>query len=293
MVPIKRVIIILLPLLFMTASPLVAQEEMPTPYFVPYDHYMEELDTLEIETDLVHGRAPDVNPFLGAATQLEYGARKWWTLEVYLDWQHTQHEGSLFTGFRVENRFRPLLENHRVNPVFYLEYENLSEADKTLKEVVGFDSKNDFAAPNSILNNERDHEIEARLILSSEIGLWNLTENLITEKGVHGDPWEFGYALGLSRPLAANSGSRCAFCRERFAAGVEMYGGAGTSARFTLQGTSHYIGPVFGWSLPSDTNFRISPEWGLTGDSFGFLLRFGVSQDVDDFGKRIGRLFHK
>src|SRR5262249_26792068 len=85
----------------------LAQEKTPTPYFVVYDHYMEELDALEIGTSPVLGRAHGINTFLGVLTEFEYGARKWWTTELYIDWQHTRHEGSLFTGFRFENRFRP------------------------------------------------------------------------------------------------------------------------------------------------------------------------------------------
>lgn len=293
MVHMKHVPVGLFLLLFLFSPSLHAQEEQLTPYFVPYDHYMEEVGTLDIENDAVHGRDEGINSFVGVATQFEYGARKWWTVEWYLDWQHTANEGTLFTGFRLENRFRPLLENHRVNPVLYIEYEHLNGADKTIKEVTGFDNKHDFAVPDSISSQERDHEIETRLILSSEIGLWNLTENLIAEKQLNSNPWEFGYAVGLSRPLAAASGRRCAFCAERLAAGVEMYGGVGTASNFTLRGTSHYVGPVFGWSLPSDTTIRISTQWGLTGDSFGMLLRFGVSQEIDDFGQKIARLFRK
>lgn len=293
MVKMNRVFIGLVLLVFLPVFHAYGQEAAPTPYFVAYDHYMEELNALDIETDAVHGRAADINSFLGGATQFEYGARRWWTSELYLDWQHTAHTGSLYTGFRFENRFRPFLENHRVNPVLYVEYEHLNGADKALKEVVGFDSKNDFAVPDSQSSMQRDHELETRLILSSELGAWNLTENLIAEKNLHGEPWEFGYAVGLSRPLAAPSGRRCAFCAEKFVAGVEMYGGAGTISRFTLRGTSQYIAPAFGWSLPSETTFHFSPGWGLTGDSFGVLFRFGVSQEVDDFGRKLARVFHK
>ena len=35
--------------------------------------------------------------------------------------------------------------------MLYVEYENTSDADKTLKEVVGFDNQFDFAEPNSEL----------------------------------------------------------------------------------------------------------------------------------------------
>ena len=41
--------------------------------------------------------------------------------------QHTSNDSTIFTGFRWENRFRPLLHDHFINPVLYLEYENLNE----------------------------------------------------------------------------------------------------------------------------------------------------------------------
>jgi hypothetical protein len=274
-------------------SSLRAQEKTPTPYFVPYDHHMEELDSLEIETNAVQGQAHDINTFLGGATQFEYGARKWWTAEIYLDWQHTQHEGGLFTGFRLENRFRLWLEPHSINPVLYVEYEHLNGADKALKEVVGFDGKKDLNVPRSEARQERQREIETRLILSSELGEWNLSENVIGEKSLNGDRWEFGYAVGLSRPLTAATGKRCALCAERFAAGLELYGGLGKWGNFTLRGTSQYVAPVFLWTLPSGTSIRVSPGWGLTDESVGMLFRVGVSQDVDDIGHKIGKLFRK
>jgi len=268
-------------------------QERPARYFVAYDHYMEEKDALEIVTAPVLGRASGINTFLGDWTEFEYGATKWWTTEAYFDWQHTRHEGSLFTGFKFENRFRPWLEEHRINPVLYVEYEHLNGADKTLKEIVGFDSKEDLAVPNDVARHEHEREIETKLILSSEIGQWNLAENFIGVKDVHGHPWEFGYALGLSRPLATPGGRRCTFCAEKFAAGVELYGGLGEWGKFTLRGTSQYVAPLFLWTLPSETTIRISPGWGLTDQSVTTLFRIGVSQEIDDVGRRIGKLFRK
>ena len=62
------------------------------------------------------------------------------------------------------------------------------------------------------------------------------------------EPWEFGYALGVSRPLAlAASSKRCVFCRENFAAGVELYGGLGDLDEFGLKDTSHYLAPSSGF----------------------------------------------
>jgi hypothetical protein len=287
---IKRVIIVLLFVVATRPATALAQEHTPSPYFVSYDHYMEELDTLEIRTDAVLGSS-GMNRFLGDATQFEYGATKWWTPEVYFDWQHTQHEGSLFTGFRFENRFRVFVEPHKINPVLYLEYEHLNGADKVIKEVVGFDGRKDLEVPNSETRHQHEREIEPRLIFSSQIGEWNLTENLIGEKNLAGGPWEFGYAIGLSRPLAPARRTRCVFCAEKFAAGVEVYGGMGTTHDLTLSGTSHYIAPLFLWTIPGEVRVNVSTGWGLTNQSIRILFRAGISADIDDIGPRLRKLF--
>lgn len=293
MVRVQHALIGLFAVLGPLSALVFAQERMPTPYFVTYDHYMEEPDDLEIGMSPVLGWANDLNTFLGTLNEFEYGVRRWWTTEFYLDWQHTQHEGSVFTGFRFENRFRPFLEPHRINPVLYVEYEHINGADKTLKEIVGFDGKEDLKVPNSEGRREHENEIETKLILSSDIGDWNISENFIGEKNLNRGRWEFGYAVGVSRPLAASTGKRCAFCRERFGAGLELYGGLGTWGDFTLRGTSQYIAPLLVWTLPSATTIRVSPGWGLTDQSVKTLLRFGVSQEIDDIGRQIGKLFRK
>jgi len=289
---VKHTLLRLLVTLGLLPVSVLAQERVDR-YFVTYDHYMEEPGTLEISVSPVLGRAEGINNFTGYLAEFEYGATKRWTTEFYLDWQHTQHEGSLFTGWRFENRFRPFLETRRVNPVLYVEYEHLNGADKTLKEIVGFDSKEDLRVPNSVARHETEHEFETKLILSSEIGQWNLAENFIGVKNIHEGQWEFGYALGLSRPLKAPVGNRCTFCAENFAAGVELYGGLGTWSKFTLRGTSQYVAPLLVWTLPSETTIRVSPGWGLTDESVTTLFRIGVSQEIDDFAHKIGKIFRR
>jgi len=271
----------------------LAQERIPAPYFIAYDHYMEEAGALGIESIAVQGQAHDINTFIGGITEFEYAPRRWWTTELYLDWQHTQHEGALFTGYRWENRFRPLLEEHRINPVLYLEYEDLNAADKALKEIVGFDNREDLKVPNSVARQIRLHELETRLILSSNIRQWNVAGNFIGEKNLTGNPWEFGYVAGVSRPLAAPTGKHCTFCAEKFLAGLELYGGLGVANHLTLNGTSHYIAPDLLWALPADTTIRFSPGWGLTDDSVRILFRVGVTHDIDDIGRKLGALFHR
>ena len=267
----------------------LAQER---PYFITYDHHMEEPGNLEISTNPVIGHSSGINSFIGNWTEIEYGTKAWWTSEFYLDAQHTRHDSSLFTGFRFENRFRLLLSEHKVNPVLYVEYEHVNGADKTLKEVVGFDGKQDHAGPNDEVRLERERELETKLILSSQVKGWNISQNLIGVKNLHGGVWEFGYAFGVSRPLAlAASSNACTLCRENFTAGAEMYGGLGEWGDLTLRGTSQYIAPVLAWNLPSGTSLRLSPGFGLTEQSLGVLLRFGVSHEISGFGRQIGKLF--
>ncbi len=267
-----------------------AQEK---PYFVTYDHQLEEAGNLEISISPVLGLPKTASTFAGTSLELGYGVKGWWTTELYLDGQATRRDSTVFTGYRWENRFRPLLREHWINPVLYLEFVDSNAADKTLKEVVGFDSERDFATSNSDLRRERFREIESKLILSSNFRGWNISENFIAEKKLSHSPWEFGYAVGMSRPLAlAASSKECRFCPENFRAGVELYGGLGDAHNFTLSGTAHYLAPVLSWELPSGTTIRFSPAFGLTRNSHRALLRFGVAYEIAGFGRRVGKLFH-
>jgi hypothetical protein len=263
------------------------------PYFVTYDHHMEEPGSLEVSLIPVFGVPKIGNGFLGSATEFEYGLKGWWTTEFYFDAQRTWRESTVFTGFRWENRFRLLMDEHRVNPVLYVEYEDINGADKTFKEVVGFDSGLDNAEPNSQTRHEIEREIETKLILSSDFKGWNVAENLIAEKRMNAaEPWEFGYSLGANRPLAlAASPCDCSFCRENFRAGIEAFGGLGDRRDFTLRGTSHYVAPVLSWTLRNGTTLSFSPAFGITHESHQALIRVGVSYEFPSFGRRLRRAF--
>jgi len=109
------------------------------------------------------------------------------------------------------------MKEHAVNPVLYVEYEDITGADKIFKEVVGFDSFRDLLEPAEDLRQEKKREVEAKLILSSNVRGWNVAGNLIAEKNLSGEPIEFGYAAAVSRPLAlAASPSPCSLCPENF-----------------------------------------------------------------------------
>jgi hypothetical protein len=255
-------------------------------YFVTYTHYMEEPGNLEFATKSATGFPRAGNAFWGNAVELEYGVKTWWTSELYLDGQTTANESSVFTGFRVENRFRPLLQEHWINPVLYAEFEDINSADKALLEVVGHDGMADFLSRSD--RSEKKREVELKLILSSNFKGWNLAENMIAEKNIAGDPWEFGYAVAVSRPLTLSaSPNACRFCRENFAAGAELYGGLGNRYSFGLNNTSHYLAPTLAFHLPSGPTFSVSPAAGLNNNSHGFLLRFGVSYEISQAFSRL------
>jgi hypothetical protein len=275
---------------WLVLAPAAGAQERP--YFVTYDHQMEEPGNLELSLNPVYATQRSGGGFVASWMELEVGVRAWWTSELYLDGQTTRGDSTVATGFRWENRFRPLLLEHWINPVVYVELENITGADKTMLEVVGHDVEADHATRNAAARRDRLREVETKLILSSKVDDWDISENLIAEKNLAGSPWEFGYAIGVSRPLGLEARpDRCTLCPENLAAGVEMYGGLGDLRSFGLPGTSHYIAPMLSWILPGGPTFRLSPTFGLNGASHRFLLRLGVSYEFSGLTRRASRSY--
>jgi hypothetical protein len=257
---------------------------------VTYSQDLEEPGNLEIESFNVVGNPKGGNAFMGSDAELEYGVKTWWTTEFYLDGQATSNQSTIFTGFRWENRVRPWVGEHWINPVLYAELEDTS-ADKTLREVVGHDGNDDMLIPNGIGRLDKEREIELKLILGSNVRGWNISENFITEKNFqNGDPWEFGYAIGVSRPLKlAASASECTFCAEKFQAGAELYGGLGDTQGFGTSFTSQYFGPTINWTAPNGMTIGMSPQVGLNSYSIPFLFRFSISYEIEQVFSRFHR----
>jgi len=291
-VPPRTTFLIILATVGFAAFSAPASRAQESPYFVTYNHYLEEPGNLEIEYSSTFGTQRGGNDFHAYWMEFEYGVKAWWTTEFYLDGQTTFGDSTIFTGIRWENRVRPLKREHLINPVLYVEYANIKGADKILKEVEGHDAEADFAPSNGTLSKEHKQEIEMKLILSGTFKGWNISQNTIAAKNFSNSPWEFAYAIGVSRPLALKArANRCSLCPQNFAAGVEMYGGLGDRQSFGLHDTSHYLAPVLVWNLPSDWALRISPGFGLNDNSHRFLLRWGISREISGFGPMIGKLF--
>ena len=285
--------ILLILLLLLCSSSLSSVWAQESPYIVTYNHYLEEPGNLEVEYFSTFGTQRGGNDFHAFWTEFEYGATAWWTTELYVDGQTTFNDSTVFTGFRLENRFRLLQREHLVNPVLYVEYEQITGADKILKEIEGHDGESDLADSNAALRKEHKHELELKLLLSSNFKGWNVAVNPIVAKNLlPSEPWEFAYAIGTSRPLALKaSPNRCNFCLENFVAGVEMYGGLGNAQSAGLHDTSNYLAPVIAWNLPSDWTLRLSSGFGLNDNSHRLLLRWGISHEFSGFGEAVRRLF--
>jgi len=120
-----------------------------------------------------------------------------------------------------------------------------------------------------------------------------VAENFIVEKNLSkGEGFEFGYAVGFYRPLATlASGSNCRFCRENFSAGMEFYGGLGSTLNFSGRNTGNYLAPVLSWLVSDNSTLRFSPGFGLTHESSPVLFRFGYSYEIPGIGSKLSKLF--
>jgi hypothetical protein len=276
-------------LIFVMVSAISFAQE--SPYFVTYDHHLEERGNLAVETATTMGipQAPEkAEPvergqsfYAAPYIELEYGLTNRLTASAYLEGQGTLGDSALFTGWRVEGRYRPLAKEHRINPVFYLEYESLNDASRIAKDIVG--NGPDLDIWNSSLRTSKAHELETKLILSSDMRGWNVAENFIVDKNLlRGEGFEFGYAVGVSKPLAKiGTGRDCALCRQRFVAGLELYGGLGsTIGGVGLQDTAQYVAPTVSWSLKQRGTVRFSTAVGFGHESSRILLRVGYSFDL-------------
>jgi hypothetical protein len=252
---------------------------------------MEEQGSLEIESKTAVGRPAEGNRFFGNSVEFEYGTRAWWTSEIYVDFTGTKGDSTVPGGFRFENRVRPLLGEHWINPVLYAEFEDINGANKSVLEVVGHDAASDFVGSAAEARAEKKCEAELKLILSSDAKGWNVSENLIFEKNLTNSPWEFGYALAASRPLRLRMpAKRCWWCAENFTAGAEMYGGLGDRYTPGLHNTSQYAGPVVGWQIPNGPRFSSEMGFGLNDYSLQHLFRVGVAYEVGQlWGRGEGR----
>ena len=100
------------------------------------------------------------------------------------------------------------MRSYFINPVLYVEFEDINGADRSFFEVVNHDSVADLYTSNAEARAEKEQALELKLILSSNTHGWNISENFIAEKPLnYSDPWEFWLRLG-GRPAADAQGQK-------------------------------------------------------------------------------------
>ena len=271
-------------LLQLLPSRAAAQER---PYFVTYDHYLEESRSLEIGLSTTSGLPRNGSSLYHAPwLEVEYGVRAGGRPSCISRGVTTHRDGSGFAGWRWENRIRPLKSEHAINPVLYLEYEHTNEASRIQKEIPG-SGPLEFE-PIAALRALPARALEARLILSSTARGWNVAENVIFEKNLSASEGvEFGYSAGVSRPIGTLArGTACRFCAENFVVGVELYGGLGSTLDFGRSEQRHYFAPVVAWRVSDRATIKASVAAGLTATSDRALVRLGY---VYEFSTRRGQ----
>lgn len=268
----------------------MAQE---VPYFVTYDHHLEEPGNLVLETftttGIPSGRESGQHFYIAPYMEIEYGLTNRLTTSMYWEGQGTAGDSAVFTGWRFETRFRPSLREYKINPVIYLEYESVNDASRINKEVVG--EGVDLDAANGRLRAVKNHEVEAKLILSSDFGKWNMSENFVVDKNLsRGEGFEFGYAVGVSRWLAKREQmAYCRFCSQSFVLGAELYGGFGSSLepQFGLRDTAAYVAPSLSWQVSPNACLRASTAVGIAHETNAVLLRIGYSYEIHAFRRQL------
>ena len=277
-------------LLALCLFPRVMAQEVP--YFVTYDHHLEEPGNLVLETftttGIPSGREPGQHFYIAPYMEIEYGLTNRLTTSLYWEGQGTAGDSAVFTGWRFETRFRPSLREHRINPVIYFEYESVNDASRINKEVVG--EGVDLDAPNSRLRTVKNHELETKLILSSDFRKWNLSENFVVDKNLsRGEGFEFGYAVGVSRWLAKHDQiAYCRFCSQSLVVGAELYGGFGSSLepQFGPRDTAIYAAPSLSWQVSPNASLRASTAIGIAHETNAVLLRIGYSYEIRAFRRQ-------
>src|SRR3974390_517760 len=101
-------------------------------------------------------------------------------------------EDYLFGCWRLEGRYRLFDCGSFLNPVLYVEYENLNPDHKYLLEVTG--------RTDTPEGPERwEHEVESKLIIGHDLTKkFDVAFNWINEANVNTGRWEFGYAIGFN-----------------------------------------------------------------------------------------------
>jgi len=132
--------------------------------------------------------------YLSHMLEVEYGVSEQLALEGMVEsFEDLASKERAFTGFRLEARYRLFRRHVPLNPMLYVEYEDLDARTRYKMEVSGW-----VDAPYTRPEEEggRERIVESRLVLAEKAGPVSLAANAIFETDLHGGDTAFGYSLG-------------------------------------------------------------------------------------------------
>lgn len=185
-----------------------------------------------------------------------------------------------FTGFRYETRYRLFKDEVPLNPVLYVEYEDLHVATRYKMEVSGW-VEPPFEEEEG--DSDRESILESRLILSEDFGRWNVAFNWINESDLNAGETAFGYSLGFLYRLPqhieeghAHHAKSAKFTPATLA--FEFFGALGDTNKFDLRPSrqEHYFQPSVMFHVGKNSMLSTGVAIGLTNASDNIIrLMYG------------------
>jgi hypothetical protein len=265
--------------------------------FVLYDHHTDEKGETEVNVFGDFSNAVGDEPRYSAQLfELERALTDRWEAALYLEGDKIDGEDYLFSGLRIESRYRLFAYGAFLNPVLYVEYENLRPDHKYLLDVTGRTDTPE--GPDTW-----EHEIESKLIVGHDISKkLDVAFNWINETNVDTGRWEFGYALGFNYALVGDANQEAeehereghakhaqaakgeGWAIKEIKLGGEVYGGLGDSTLgLTLDphATQQYAGLNLKTEWTNGLHLMIGGAAGLTRESERGLLRLMVGYEFE------------
>ena len=257
--------------------------------FVVYNHHMAEQGEKEIKFYSDFSNTGADLDYSAQLVELEYGVTDRWTTALYFEGVKTEGEGYEFGGWRFENRLRLFEGNVFLNPVLYVEYEQLEPEHRYKRAVTG---RTDEERTEEVDNAEEEkeegteHEIESKLLLGQDVtDRLDVAFNWINEVKLDNGKWEFGYALGFNYALfEAEKKAGHGWDLAEVKIGAELFGGLGDNEKgLTLDPdkTQQYAGVNLKGEFANGVSVTIGGAFGLTHGSEDAILRTAIGYEFD------------
>jgi hypothetical protein len=218
---------------------------------------------------------------------IEYGVTDYWTSAISFEGDKISGGDYAFGGFRFENRWRLFDYGTFLNPVLFVEYEQLQPEHRYIVVVTGRTGGDELDE----VHGRTTHDVESRLILAQDLSeRLNVAFNWVNETSFDTGRWEFGYASGINYVLFKHEdavpphGSVRSWHVAEAMLGIELYGGLGDATLgLTLDPhkTQQYLGVNLLVELENKLEIGIGGAFGLTGPSEDALLRTQVGIKIE------------